>query len=238
MPATLRFEATRKDSGKIALSGSVPSKAAVAVLGKAAGGAPTKGLAVATDLPDTFVADATSGLSALAQLPEGHLGFDGTHWWLQGRADLASARDGITATIAALPDGGQWSVSIDLMQPLDACRSRVLALQNKNVIQFTGRDTFVKTAQPALDELAADLKICPNTDVHVQGHTDNDGAASANLGVSVARAEAVIEALVQRGLDDGRFYAEGFGETDPIASNDSKAGKAANRRITFQIDTR
>jgi outer membrane protein OmpA-like peptidoglycan-associated protein len=237
MPAALVFDATRNAWGRITLKGSVPSKAVATALGKVAGAA-TTGLAATANLPEGFADDATAGLTALAQIPDGHLGFDGSRWWLQGRADLASARDGIMATIAALPDAAQWSVSIDLMPPLDACRSRVEGLQNRNAIQFTGRDSFVKTAQTTLDELAADLAICPNTDVHVQGHTDSDGPASANLGVSVARAEAVIAALVQRGADEGRFYAEGFGETDPIASNDTKSGKAANRRITFEIDPR
>ena len=235
MPASLAFEATRASSGKIALKGSAPSKAALTALGKAAGAATTD-LTVDASLPDTFVADASAGISALAQLPDGHLGFDGTHWWLEGKADLASARDGITAAVGALPDGGQWTVSISLMPPLDACRSRVAALQKKNVIQFTGRDTFTKPSLAALDELAADIAICPGTDVHVQGHTDSDGAATANLGVSVARAEAVIAALVQRGADEGRFYAEGFGESDPVATSDTKGGKAANRRMTFEID--
>ena len=69
----------------------------------------------------------------------------------------------------------------------------------------------------------------------MQGHTDTDGDADGNLALSVARAEAVVAELIKRGVDESRLYAEGYGETDPIASNDTKDGKAKNRRIAFAI---
>ncbi len=121
--------------------------------------------------------------------------------------------------------------------PLVGCRERVAGLAKRNAIQFvTGKATLTKDSAAVVDELAADLKICPDTDVHVQGHTDSDGAAAANVALSVARAEAVVAGLVQRGISDDRLYAEGFGSTVPAASNATKAGKAANRRIAFEID--
>ena len=84
-------------------------------------------------------------------------------------------------------------------------------------------------------ELANDLAICADTDVHVQGHTDADGDADANLALSVARAETVVAELIKRGVAESRLYAEGYGESDPIASNATKDGKAKNRRIAFAI---
>jgi outer membrane protein OmpA-like peptidoglycan-associated protein len=71
--------------------------------------------------------------------------------------------------------------------------------------------------------------------VHVQAHTDGDGDKDGNVALSVSRAEAVVAELVKRGLDEGRLYAEGFGESDPVAPNDTKDGKAKNRRIAFQF---
>jgi outer membrane protein OmpA-like peptidoglycan-associated protein len=78
--------------------------------------------------------------------------------------------------------------------------------------------------------------MCPGTDVHVQGHTDADGDKDVNLALSVSRAETVVAELIKRGVADSRLYAEGFGESDPIASNDTKDGKAKNRRIAFDIE--
>ena len=83
--------------------------------------------------------------------------------------------------------------------------------------------------------MAADLALCPEVTVNVEGHTDGDGDASANLALSVARAEAVVDALVLRGIDPERLYAVGYGESLPIASNDTRAGKQANRRIAFSV---
>ena len=236
MPTTLVFEATY-DGAQTMLKGGAPSAAAVGVLTKAAGVSP-KALKVTTGLPDTFVASANSGLGALTQLDSGHLGFDGTTWWLRGSAATQALHDAVAGAIAALPNGSDWSVAIDVASsPLVGCRERVAGLAKRNAIQFvTGKATLTKDSTATLDELAADLKICPDTNVHVQGHTDSDGTAAVNVAVSVARAEAVVAALAQRGIDDSRLYAEGFGSTVPVASNDTKAGKAANRRIAFEID--
>ncbi|MEP7240596.1 MAG: OmpA family protein, partial [Devosia sp.] len=116
------------------------------------------------------------------------------------------------------------------------CQARVDTLADKNAILFkAGSATLTPDSLGVIDELAADLGLCPRSYVHVQGHTDADGNADVNLGLSVARSEAVVASLVERGVAEDRLYAEGFGETDPIASNDTKAGKQRNRRIAFEI---
>jgi outer membrane protein OmpA-like peptidoglycan-associated protein len=71
--------------------------------------------------------------------------------------------------------------------------------------------------------------------VEVEGHTDSDGDDQANLALSVSRAEAVVDALIERGVSPDRLYAVGYGESLPIASNETKAGKQANRRIAFTL---
>ena len=69
----------------------------------------------------------------------------------------------------------------------------------------------------------------------VEGHTDADGEDEANLALSVSRAEAVVDALILRGIGPERLYAIGYGESLPIASNETRAGKQANRRIVFTL---
>ena len=67
----------------------------------------------------------------------------------------------------------------------------------------------------------------------IEGHTDSDGGANTNLALSQARAEAVEQALIDRGVDGDVLDPVGFGETQPIAPNDTDANKALNRRVTF-----
>jgi outer membrane protein OmpA-like peptidoglycan-associated protein len=233
-PARYVFSATRATDGATTLSGTVPAVADEKQLLALAPGAGADGLAPAADLPVDFTANAEQGLRAVARLASGVAGFDGHGWWLSGTAYSPAERDAI---VAALTPADLWTTRIDVMPPLDACRAKVTMLAGKNGILFaSGRATLEQRSEPVLDELAADLKLCPQSPVHVQGYTDSDGAADANLILSVSRAEAVVNALIDRGIPVERLYAEGFGESNPIASNDTAAGKAQNRRIAFQID--
>lgn len=236
MPSKLIFEASRKSGGGIALSGAVPADATAAYFGVIAGGAKTDKLEATTGLPDDFTPSGTAGLNALAELNDGHLGFDGSKWWLRGKAEQQPVLDDVTAKIAALPNGGNWSVGVDLLAPIDVCRSRIGVVAKRNAITFkTGTATLLATSLPVLDEVASDLALCPKAMVHVQAHTDADGDKDGNVALSVSRAEAVVSELVKRGVDEGHLYAEGFGESDPIAPNDTKDGKAKNRRVAFQF---
>ena len=69
----------------------------------------------------------------------------------------------------------------------------------------------------------------------MEGHTDADGSEELNLALSLARAEAVVDRLVELGVSGQRLYAVGYGETLPIASNETNDGKRRNRRIVFMI---
>ncbi len=71
--------------------------------------------------------------------------------------------------------------------------------------------------------------------MRIEGHTDSVGNDTANLKLSQKRADSVMAQLIKLGIDPGRLEAVGFGETKPIASNATKAGKAENRRTEFNI---
>ena len=71
--------------------------------------------------------------------------------------------------------------------------------------------------------------------VEVQGHTDNRGSVEQNTAISQARAEAVVNALVKRGVERGRLSARGYGPTRPIMANVTTVGRQKNRRVEFQI---
>ena len=78
--------------------------------------------------------------------------------------------------------------------------------------------------------------IFPLHRIRVEGHTDSHGASAANLARSTRRAQAVREALVFRGVPTRRLRAVGQGESLPIESNRTAAGRATNRRIEFYVE--
>ena len=75
----------------------------------------------------------------------------------------------------------------------------------------------------------------PTIKVEVDGHTDNQGLASANLALSQQRAEAVVAYLASKGVSSTRLSAKGFGQTKPVADNATADGRQKNRRIEFTV---
>lgn len=89
--------------------------------------------------------------------------------------------------------------------------------------------------QPTLNEVASVLTQYPKTYIDIYGHTDADGSEAYNQGLSERRANSVQSYLVGRGVQSVRMATKGFGETQPIASNETAEGKAQNRRVEIKI---
>lgn len=106
----------------------------------------------------------------------------------------------------------------------------------EQVLFDSGKATIRPQSNPLLDEIATVLKQHPEiTRVVVEGHTDSTGSARVNDRLSQARAQAVVNALAERGVEKVRLAAKGFGSSRPIASNDTPAGRNANRRVEISI---
>ena len=82
-----------------------------------------------------------------------------------------------------------------------------------------------------LDIAAEQLKACPNVKVQVIGHTDSVGTDAYNQGLSMRRAQAVADYLVNQGISRSNLGVDGRGESQPVASNDTADGRALNRRV-------
>jgi OmpA-OmpF porin, OOP family len=96
----------------------------------------------------------------------------------------------------------------------------------------TGKSVIKPESAQAIGEIAKLLQADATLKIHVVGHTDNVGAVEANITLSKARAEAVLQALVRdHGIAAARLNAYGCGQFAPIASNDAEEGRAKNRRV-------
>lgn len=86
-----------------------------------------------------------------------------------------------------------------------------------------------------LADVADTLRRNPTLEVEIGGHTDNLGSDEYNLELSQRRADAVRQALVDKGIDGARITAVGYGETQPVASNETEDGREYNRRVEMRI---
>jgi outer membrane protein OmpA-like peptidoglycan-associated protein len=86
-----------------------------------------------------------------------------------------------------------------------------------------------------LDEAVSILSGAPDSQVRVEGHTCSMGPDTYNQGLSERRAASVLQYLVEHGIAASRLNSVGFGESRPIATNDTREGRALNRRVELQV---
>jgi outer membrane protein OmpA-like peptidoglycan-associated protein/tetratricopeptide (TPR) repeat protein len=105
----------------------------------------------------------------------------------------------------------------------------------RNVFFDTGKSTLRSESNAELDRLVKLLKDVPGLKIELSGHTDNTGSAQGNIKLSQARAEAVMNYLVSKGISKSRLTAKGYGDAKPVATNDTSEGRQLNRRTEFEI---
>jgi len=99
----------------------------------------------------------------------------------------------------------------------------------------TNSAVLTESSKPILNDAAKGLRQDPKLVVEIQGHTDSTGSPGYNLGLSQRRAESVREYLISQGVSASQLTAKGYGQTQPIASNSTAAGRAQNRRVVMHV---
>ena len=128
--------------------------------------------------------------------------------------------------------------------PAPTPRSRVLIADdnepNRELLEvyLAELDCEIATAmdgRDTLDKVAQSLVQYPDSLIDVTGHTDSTGSSTYNQTLSENRARAVADYLASRGVAAGRVRSQGYGETQPVASNATEEGRSANRRVEIKI---
>lgn len=196
-------------------------------------------------VPDGWEPAALAALDALGRLPKGKAEI------APGRIRLAGevAEPGVAGQVdrqlrANAPPGYavETALTVDLPAAVSAVPptvARCAVLLNRAVarepISFAPGDVvFEGDSDAVLDRLAEILGRCERGRVEVGGHTDSRGAAELNQRLSRGRAEAVVDALIARGVPLSMLTARGYGEDEPVATNATEEGRAQNRRISFK----
>jgi len=155
----------------------------------------------------------------------------------RARQDAEAARklaeQRLAAADAAKASNAKLKAQLAELQAQQTERGMVLTLGD--VLFDSGRAELKSGAMRTIDQLVTFLKDNPERTVNVEGYTDSIGSDNFNLGLSQRRADAVRMALTSRGVEGTRIAARGYGESSPVASNDTAEGRQRNRRIEIVI---
>lgn len=189
----------------------------------------------------SVVAEALAGLSpeAVKSRLQAALG-EGVALEVQAPATLPEVgfqrQNAVTGITQTAFDGG-WLTLPQFEPTKENCTEAAMARVNETPILFVSGSAELDPASLAvINDLAGIVMLCtrdPGMIVTVGGHTDAQGDDEANYILSAQRARAVRDAFAQRGVPAGRIIAIGYGETEPIADNETEEGRAQNRRTTF-----
>jgi len=125
--------------------------------------------------------------------------------------------------------------SENMKKAVESTNAGEKTLQLKNINFETGSANLTADSRYELDNLVAAMTAYPNLVIEVAGHTDNVGDPAANLTLSSQRAASVVNYLTNKGISAGRLKPRGYGDTKPVAENDTDENRAKNRRTEFTI---
>ena len=103
------------------------------------------------------------------------------------------------------------------------------------ILYATNSSTLNAASRSSLDKFATSLQNNPDTEVRIYGHTDSTGSDAINSPLSQRRAESVYNYLLSKGVSGSRMESQGFGSSQPIADNNTVAGRSQNRRVEVFI---
>jgi len=247
------FKGEKDASGNVTVSGFVPSEQdRVDILASAnrifGSKVIDRKVTVAAGAPDAKFVDVTeSYMKELAVLDRGNFAQENYNGLLEGSASNVAIRDRINAAGKALPSkyasGFRANISVPKpaapgkVETVDECQTLFAEVKGDKKIFFESSKANIKGAESynLLNKIAVAANRCSSFRITIGGHTDSQGSEAYNQGLSDARAAAVKNYLTSQKVEADRLTAIGYGESNPVATNATPAGRAQNRRITFTV---
>lgn len=178
-------------------------------------------------------------LKAAGDIPDFHFTVEGGSLTLTGTAPSEEVKAAVEAAAKAGWPNVQVINNITIKGAAASCDTLQATVDADLAVPLkfqTGSDALSGDGRAELGTVVASLKACPDAKLTVIGHTDNTGTDAINNPLSESRAKAVAAYLVSQGIPAGSLNAKGAGSSDPIASNDTEAGRAQNRRTEIKVD--
>ncbi len=201
---------------------------------------------IAPDLPADWPVRVLAGLEALSELHNGALTVTPDNVALSGISHDPDAKARIAGMLSdKLGEAQEYTLSITYQEPPapadappdpEVCEEQLAEVQAASKIAFEpGSATVAAESRDALNQIADILRECGPIRLEIQGHTDSQGREEMNEQLSQARAQSILNELRGRRVPTSSFSAVGYGETQPIADNDTEEGREENRRIEFRL---
>jgi OOP family OmpA-OmpF porin len=251
--AAIEFVATRSPEGLVQLRGRLPDDSIEQIVGsfaRAQFGSDKVYLATRDDanLPQDWPVRVLAALEALASLENGSAVVQTDFVQIRGVSGDKKASDTISRRLAdKLGEAENFEINIRYDELLDTeldlptpeeCVSRINTMLNASKIVFEPSSSEItEQAGLTIDRIATIAKQCERVRMEIGGYTDSQGREEMNTNLSQQRADSVRSALLARRVLTGNITAKGYGESDPIADNDTAEGREANRRIEFKLLT-
>lgn len=201
---------------------------------------------VVEGLPADWSVRSLAGLEALSMLNNGAVTVTPDNFVITGKTGSIEASAQIASLLVdKLGETARFEIEVEYVEALDPeaalptpeeCEARIVEIIGDRKISFEpGAATLDSSARVILDDLAEMLAQCGDIPLEIGGHTDSQGREIMNEELSRDRAQSVLEALRTRRVPTGSYSVKGYGETLPIADNDTEEGREANRRIEFKL---
>lgn len=243
------FRASMSDTRAVDLQGRITDqrmREAVGSFARARFASVEDNLRSDADLPGGWTVRVIAALEAMDALHEGSVEVTPDMIRLTGTSGEPTATDLASATLShRLGAGAKYQLSIRYDRRLDPalalpdgeeCVGRLNNIMSESEIGFEpSKSTIAGDPGPTLQQIGAVMALCNEYRIEAGGHTDSQGSEGFNADLSRARAQALVAAIGEAGIDTSNMTARGYGESRPIAPNDTEEGREANRRIEFQL---
>ena len=247
------FTAIRSPEGQVQLRGKLSDdKTRAAVESFAAAHFGSERIYSATlvdpDLPGGWPLRVLTALEAMQYLHNGVASVTTDNISISGDTGTKDAQAQMTRILSSkLDEGAAFELIVTYSEALDPqasiptpeeCINLINEAGNKRKITFAPSSTdFEAEAVNTIDAIAEILRDCTSVRIEIGGFTDSQGRETMNAQLSQARADAVLNAIMARRVLVSNLTAKGYGEEQPIADNETEAGREANRRIEFRLVT-
>jgi len=249
--AVPEFSAIRSTDGVVQLRGRLPdalTRTTVESYAKSRFGVENLVPATRLDdtLPDGWPVRVLAGLGALSELASGSVVVRSDFVDVRGKTGNPDGAAEIARLLSEqLGEGEDYGIDVAYVEALDPlaalptpeeCLGKIETVQREMPkITFAPSSSEIEPAGlETVAKIAEILRECQTVRIEIAGHTDSQGRESMNLNLSQTRADAVLNAIMEKRVLTGNLTAKGYGEAQPIAENDTEEGREANRRIEFR----